>query len=405
MKITILTLGCRTNQAESLYIEKEALLKQHQVVRLNEDPDLCIINTCAVTAKADYQSRQLINRALKTKGQIIVTGCYGQLHIKELSEVKRLQLIPNNNKELIPNYFDSTSNITSHIHSRARPIIKIQEGCANECTYCTIPLSRGKGQSVSIDKVINEIQFYETQGFNEIVLTGTNIGAYEYEGYDLKRLLRHILNGTTIARLRISSIEINHIDTELIDIIGDKRICKHLHIPLQSGSDRVLTDMGRPYLRAEYQSKVLQLKALYPDISIGCDIIVGFPTEGQREFAETLDLLQQLPLSYIHVFTFSPRKGTLAASMRQSTNFNDIKKRSEALIRLSAYKREQFVMSQIGKVSDLIVEKIYPDKIEGTTNNYIKASIEPPFNVKEKSLIYIQLTKFNGTEVYGKPKI
>ncbi len=409
MKVSILTLGCRTNQAESLSIEKKAIIQGHEIVPIIDNPDLCIINTCSVTSKADYQSRQLINRALKTTAKVIVTGCYAHLNNSQLLKNPFLTVLSNQNKGLIANYLTQGLNTTVQSNtnlSRTRPIIKVQEGCNNECTYCAIPLARGKAKSIPIDTVVNEILEYENRGYNEVVLTGTNIGQY---GLDLlpqrsfNWLLREILDKTTIKRIRISSIEVNYIDEEFIKLLNHNRLCKHLHIPLQSGDNKVLKAMNRPYLREEFIEKVLVIKRLYPNISIGSDIMVGFPYEGSSQFATTVEVIEKTPLSYFHTFVYSPRPNTVAAQMPLKSSSMEIKRRSETLIGLSKIKKQAFIESQIGKPNEMIVENRSIDGFEGTTTNYIKVTIMPVVAVNKKDLLSIRLTDFKDQRVFAKP--
>lgn len=405
MKVSIITLGCRTNQAESLSFEKEALLNGHEIVDLQSNPDFCIINTCSVTSKADAQSRQLINNALKTNAKVIITGCHVQLNLEYYKNQKSLTVISNDNKHLINNLFLNTLGIVHKHIERARPIIKVQEGCQNNCSYCTIPLSRGAGNSVPAKKIIEEIIFYENLGFNEVVLSGTNLGQYRFneeKSNHLLFLLELILKSSKIPRLRISSIELEHVNDDFINFIKEKRICKHLHIPLQSGSDEVLKVMKRPYLTKEYKDRVLKIKALYPDMSIGTDLIVGFPSEGSKEYEETLDFVQKLPFSYLHIFPFSKRKNTKAFFMKANSNQKEIRQRVTELRSLADIKKEEFIRSQLGKVVDLIIEKQTTECAIGTTNNYIQTYVTPSEGLKRKELIYIKLNDYRNKKAYGK---
>jgi threonylcarbamoyladenosine tRNA methylthiotransferase MtaB len=410
MKVSILTLGCRTNQAESLSIEKEAITHGHEIVPITDNPELCIVNTCSVTSKADYQSRQLINRAIRSKAHVIVTGCYAQLHESVLPQSPFLTVLSNKNKGLISNYLSkSLDNPVSSLFTRlskARPIIKVQEGCNNDCTYCSIPLARGRAQSIPLKTIIREILDYENRGFNEVVLTGTNIGQYGLELSPQRSfvwLLGEILDKTTIKRIRISSIEVNYIDEDFIELLNLNRLCKHLHIPLQSGDNKVLEAMKRPYLREDFMEKVLHIKRLYPDISIGSDIMVGFPCEGINQFASTVEVIEATPLSYFHVFVYSQRGNTPAAQMPLEANFKEIKERSEVLIGLSKRKRQAFIGSQIGKPNEMIIENKTVRGLEGTTSNYIKVLVPPIVSVTEKDLLAIRLTGFKDDEVYAEP--
>ena len=320
MKVSVLTLGCRVNQSESDIIESSLKKIGWSVVDLSEHPDYCIVNTCTVTAKSDYQSRQLIRRAVRAGARVIVTGCYSQLRPEEVNNIEGVCRIVNNNDKLsiINMIADINASNTFIPVSRSRPYLKIQDGCNFLCTYCTVPLSRGKSRSLGPLEVIQRARVIEAAGYHEIVLTGIHLGLY---GYDLKpqsklsEIIKSILNNTNIKRIRLSSIEIKEVDNELIELLQEERICKHIHLPLQSGDDTILRLMNRMYLSKDYLSVIEKIIKNVSDIAIGTDVIVGFPGEGNGEFRNTKRLLDSIPLAYMHIFPFLPRPNTFAYQM------------------------------------------------------------------------------------------
>src|SRR4030042_3016709 len=263
MKVSILTLGCKVNQSESMIIEGNLIKHGCSIVGISEYPDYCIINTCTVTKKSDYQSRQLIRKAIRTGSKVIVTGCYAQLKPEDIQDIKGVtRIVYNNNKYSIINILtgiQSSYTYTYTYTSKSRPYIKVQDGCNFSCTYCVVPLARGKSKSTNISEVINQAIEFESLGYKEIVLTGIHLGSY---GKDLKnntnlsKLIKELLNKTRIPRIRLSSLEIKEINDEIIELIQDKRICRHLHLPLQSGDDRILNYMNRMYNTKEYEKTV-----------------------------------------------------------------------------------------------------------------------------------------------------
>lgn len=263
MKISILTLGCKVNQAESSLIEGALKSNGNEIVDIVEKPDVCIVNTCTVTAKSDYQSRQLIRRAYRAGARVFVTGCYSELNKESVQSMKGVEAIVNNTNKL--NIISKLSNKTIDASScfptasKSRFFLKIQDGCNYSCTYCTIPKARGASKSIIPDTVVRQAGEAVSSGYNEIVLTGIHLGTY---GLDLKpkvtlsQVIKTILKQTTIMRIRLSSIEVSEIDDELLDLLTDKRICNHLHIPLQSGDNRILELMNRTYNSGQFSFKI-----------------------------------------------------------------------------------------------------------------------------------------------------
>lgn len=379
MKASILTLGCKTNQAESSLIEGN--LKSHgfDIVELSDKPEVCIINTCTVTSRSDYQSRQLIRRAQKAGSKVVVTGCYADLNTDSVLAMEGVSsVIKNKNKlciisELVGTSVDITSGIPRG--SRSRFSLKVQDGCNFACTYCLIPKARGKSISLRSDEIIKQAKI-ASEYYNEIVLTGIHLGTY---GYDLNpklklyNLVENILRETSIKRIRLSSLEIGEIDEGLLELLKDNRLCKHLHIPLQSGDEKILKLMNRNYNINEYLKGINSIYKRFPEIAIGTDIIAGFPGEEEEEFKNTLEFLESLPLSYIHIFPFSARPGTPASEIPASIS-SAIKNERCAILRgLGQRKKSAYMRRQVGKTLELIIEdKIGEDYFIGTTANYLK---------------------------------
>lgn len=381
MKVSLLTLGCRVNQSESAIIEGNLSKRGCSIVGLSENPDYCIVNTCTVTAKSDYQSRQLIRRALRTGAKVIVTGCYSQLRPDDIRKIGDDIGIINNNKKLniINMLSNNTESITFSYSKRSRPYLKIQDGCNLRCSYCAVPMARGRSRSLEVPEVVRQAKEIEAGGYNEIVLTGIHLGSY---GYDLRHktklsgLLKILLKETSILRIRLSSIEVTELDDELIELFQEQRMCKHLHLPLQSGDDTVLRLMNRLYTSKDYASTVENIIKKISDIAIGTDVIVGFPKEGDKEFLNTKNLLNSLPIAYMHIFPFSPRPNTLASKMSNQNTPAIKKERFNELNALNVKKKMVYRSSQIGKTLDVIIEEHGADNISiGTSSNYLKIAI------------------------------
>ncbi|MFQ3574115.1 MAG: radical SAM protein, partial [Thermodesulfovibrionales bacterium] len=273
MKVSVLTIGCRTNQSESQSIIREILTNGHQLVDLKENPDFCVINTCAVTSKADSQSRQTIQKALRYANKVVVTGCFAHLNKSYIKGLDRILLYDNNFKNDIIKIFQEDSRVNSKDIKMnvSRPIIKVQEGCNDNCTYCSIINARGKSKSIHPKEIIDTVKQYVDEGYSEIVLSGTNIGQYGSDlssKLDIYMLISEILSRTSIKKIRISSIEVKFVNDTLIELLKDERVCKHLHIPLQSGDNHVLRSMNRQYSIEEYYYRVNKVKEVIDNIAI-----------------------------------------------------------------------------------------------------------------------------------------
>ncbi len=408
MKISIITLGCKTNQAESMRMKHAFSSAGHLIVGIPEKPDICIINTCAVTSRADSQSRQLIRKALRNNSRTIVTGCYAELNHAYLKKIDGdIEVIKNSNKYNIINIIpqDTSSNaINIYNPSRHRPIVKVQDGCNYFCTYCAIPMARGKSKSIPISEIMSDLRFYESRGYKEIVLTGIHLGTYGLDVIpktSLKGLIKEILINTKIPRIRLSSLEVKEIDEELLDLITHERICNHLHVPLQSGDDNILKLMNRTYSVKEYLSGVDKIFNKFPDLAVGTDVIVGFPGEGMSEFNNTMKLLKSIPFSYLHIFPYSWRSGTKASTF-QGQALEKTKKELAASLRIiGAAKKIAYVNKYVGKILDVIIEDGSTGGHTGTTDNYIKVFLADGNNIKEGMLASVRITGHKGGKAAG----
>ena len=378
MKVAILTLGCKVNQAESAFIAGGLSNRGMEVVDLSGQPDYCVINTCTVTAKSDYQSRQLIRRAVRTGAKVIVTGCYSQVNPGEVRQIEGVfEIVPNIMKYSIIDMLTYTvSSNTLSLSGRSRPYVKVQDGCDNACTYCIVPKARGRSRSVDIPSILKVISELESKGYQEIVLTGIHLGSFGRDlqpGSRLVDLLRSILDGTGIRRIRLSSLELNEVDEELIELLQDPRICKHVHIPLQSGDDSILRLMNRKYKVKDFISAIERISGSVKNIAIGTDVIVGFPGEGSVEFSHTRETIESLPLAYMHIFPFSARPMTMASRMSRQNAIPVKRERFAVLNALNMKKKEEYMSSQLSKILDIVVEERCSNgTVLGTSSNYLK---------------------------------
>lgn len=404
MKVSILTLGCRVNQSESNDIE--ALLKENgiTIVDLKENPDYCIINTCSVTSRGDYSSRQLIRRAVNTGAKVIITGCYAQLNPEKIRKIAEgSHVVDIQNKREIVRIISRKSTEVFHASFRnSRPYLKVQDGCDMYCSYCTVPLARGRSRSLAEDEVIRRALLIEEKGYSEIVLTGIHLGSYgrDLQGaIDIKVLIKSLLRETTIPRIRISSMEINEVDDEFVEILNDPRICRHVHLPLQSGSNRILHAMNRHYTREYYKKTVDTIAGKIENIAIGTDILVGFPGEDEEDFKDTVQVIRELPFAYLHIFPYSPRPKTRASYMTNRVRGDVIKERVIQMQEIGNYKRKDYIASQMTRMVDVVVEEKYDDTYTiGTSSTYIKVLI-PGISFKKASVVNAMPVREHGNMI------
>jgi threonylcarbamoyladenosine tRNA methylthiotransferase MtaB len=406
MKVALLTLGCRVNQSETSVIEGSLKETGVTIVDLKEKPDYCVINTCTVTAKSDYNSRQLIRRAAKAGAKVIVTGCYAHLKRNEITNMPGvIELVDNTRKYDIVNIITGKENVLVFSRfSRSRPHLKVQDGCNFRCSYCSVPLARGISKSVPLHEVLDRVRAIDECGYNEIVITGVHLGSYGKDLADktsLKQLIKFILKSSNIKRIRLSSIEINEVDDELIELMQDIRLCSHIHLPLQSASDTILKLMRRNYTSTEFSARLQYIFSKIDNISVGSDIIVGFPGEGDNEFMDTYNLIKAFPFAYLHVFPFSVRPDTGAGKMHDRVPYHLIKERVDILMALSNDKKRSYFQKQFHGVLDVIIEDKNDDGHSmGTSGNYIKVSV-PANNAKKGSLVFVKILEAKDNLLEG----
>ncbi len=400
-KIAFHTLGCKLNFTETSTISRSFPEDQFERVPASKKADIYIINTCSVTDAADRKCKQAIRKFInRSPGAFIaVVGCYAQLNPHEISSIPGVDIVLGINEKFdLARYIaGAEKKEKAEIHScelaasdnfipswsigdRTRSFLKIQDGCDYGCSYCTVPLARGSSRNPDIRTLLEEARLISAKGVKEIVLTGVNIGDFgKSTGENFTGLLKELVKTEGIERFRISSIEPNLLTDELIDVCCDNRkILPHFHIPLQSGSNRILSLMGRRYRRELFAGRVERIRKDLPLAGIGADVIVGFPGETEADFEETFGFLDSLPLSYLHVFTFSDRPGTRASKMPEKVTREEKERRSRKLIGMSQVKHDKFLNLNIGKTDYVLFEKTrIGDLITGYTGNYIR--VEHPW--------------------------
>ena len=388
MRCAAHTLGCKLNFAETSHLLRRLTAYGHQIVDFDDEADLYIINTCTVTAIAEKKCRTIIRQAIRRNpgAQVAVIGCFAQNDAASIARIPGVTLILGNDRkhllpELIANEKVETNAATTFplaysSGDRTRSFLKIQDGCDYFCTYCAIPFARGRSHSATIEQVLQAVDEIAAQGIREVVLTGVNTGTFgQQRGETLLQLLRRLDSETTIARYRISSIEPNLITDEMVRFIADSRaFLPHFHIPLQAGSDKILKLIHRRYDTALYHEKLELIKRLMPDACIAADIMAGFNGEDEAEFARVCQYVESLPLSYLHVFTYSNRPNTAALRLPEPIPMTIRREHSHALQAISNQKREAFCHSQTGKRHTVLWESTrHPDgTMQGWTDNYIR---------------------------------
>ena len=406
MRVSVLTLGCRVNQSESFVLKGSLEENGITIVDIEDKPDLCIVNTCTVTAKSDYNSRQLIRRAAKGGAKVIVTGCYSHLQKDKVRSMPGvIELVDNTRKyEIVHLITGQETDLVFSRLSRSRPYLKVQDGCNFRCSYCSVPLARGRSKSVPLDEIVERVQAIEAAGYNELVITGVHLGIYGQDFPDkvsLKHLIKYILSFSRLKRIRLSSLEISEVDDEFIELLQNIRLCKHIHLPLQSGSDKILRLMMRHYTSTEFSSKIHKIISRVDNISVGSDIIVGFPGEGEEEFNQTYDFLQSLPFSYLHVFPFSVRPNTEASKMKNRVPKHTINNRIEILKELIGNKKHAYLQKQVHRVLDVIIEeKTSEGNVIGTSGNYNTVSM-PLDNAIKGSIVFARILNASDNLLEG----
>ncbi len=423
-RIALKTIGCKLNFAETSTISREFVGKGFEIVDFNSQADVYVINTCTVTANADKDCRKAVHQANRNNQDAFVAmiGCFSQLKPEEANSIEGVNVVLGNDEKF--NVFDRYQNFKTNndafdyhtnidkldeFHSsysaeeRARAFLKVQDGCDYECTYCTIPLARGKSRSGNIENTMQQAREIAQTNTREIVLTGVNTGDFG-KGTDESffDLIKELDTLDDIDRIRISSIEPNLLTGKMIDFLAESKLfVPHFHIPLQSGSNKILKDMRRRYQRELYSERVEKIKSIMPDCCIGVDVIVGFSTETEKDFQKTYDYLNNLDISYLHVFSYSPRDNTKALEFENVVTLIQRKERSKILRELSDSKLKIFYDKFIGQERKVLFESYSDRKIQGHTDNYIKVLASGKEDLKNK-IVTVKLTENNKSFMVGK---
>jgi threonylcarbamoyladenosine tRNA methylthiotransferase MtaB len=416
MRVAFTTLGCKINQYETDAMRQAAASEGNSIVPFDAEADVYVINTCSVTAKSDYQCRQTIRSAIRRGegARVIVTGCYAETRPQEIRSIPGVSIVlGNGEKTRIARYLSGSEvhdqDASGHheaVKARTRAFLKIQDGCDGRCTYCIVPFARGGSRSIPRGEVIRTFDQTVDGGSPEVVLSGIHIGRY---GHDLEQpdtltsLVRDLLVRRKQARIRLSSIEPNEITEDLMDMLG-YGLCRHLHVPLQSGDDAILCSMQRAYNSRFYRELVETMAMKVPDIAIGADVMVGFPGEGEKEFQSTYELVRDLPLTHLHVFSYSKRAGTPAATMKGQVSEQIKKERNEALRALASKKNLAFRERLKGKTLAVVLEEGETDRIgmrSGLTDNYVRVHVSGVKDADFGQEINIRICDIHETGLLG----
>lgn len=412
-KVAFITLGCKVNQYETNSMIQQFLQKEYKIVESTEKADIYIVNTCTVTNMSDRKSRQMLRRVkeLNHKAIVVACGCYVQVAKEEIEKIEEIDLVLGNNEkkeivEIIEEYIKENkkhTEIEDVMHQReyvelgettytekTRAVIKVQDGCDRFCSYCIIPYARGRVRSRRPEKVIQEIEKIAQKGIKEVVITGIHIASYGKdfkEEYRLIDLLEEINQIKGIQRIRLGSIEPLLMTEEFVVRLSKlEKICHHFHLSLQSGCDETLKRMNRRYTTQEFKEIVERLRKVYEDVILTTDIIVGFPQESQEEFEKTYQFLQKIKFYKMHIFKYSPRKGTKAAQMTGQVDGKTKEERSRKLIVLSNKNQKEYHEKYVGKEVEILWEEEKNGYYQGHTKNYILAFIKSKENLENKMI-------------------
>jgi threonylcarbamoyladenosine tRNA methylthiotransferase MtaB len=451
MKVALFTIGCKVNQYETEAIAEKLETYGLQRVDFSDQADIYIINTCTVTKESDYSSRQAIYRAKRKSpdAKIVVTGCYAQMEKEFLESLPGVSMVvKQENKGMLPSMvmemfgsekeeslldrgalqgepfrvnphpelqmlrsmatlqqqYDLLGLCVKGLAKHTRALVKIQDGCEKNCAYCVVPFARGKERCREVHQILSEINSLGGNGYKEIILTGVHIGRYNNDGVNLAELSEEILKETKVERIRYSSIDPKEFSQQLIDFVSQSdRICRHLHIPLQSGDDLILLKMRRDYSTEEYRKLVDKLTQAIPDVMIGADVIVGFPGETDQQFENTYNFITYSLISYLHVFSYSDRKGTEASSMLNKTPPEVIRQRSEILHNLGTEKWRKYIDRFIGKRLNVLIENRRDrktGKLTGLSDNYIRVLLDGDDDLKN-TIVPINIVRREENKLIG----
>jgi threonylcarbamoyladenosine tRNA methylthiotransferase MtaB len=414
--VSLHTLGCKLNFTETSMLGKQFVDRGFTVVEFGTPTDVCVINTCSVTARADRECRQMVRKAVRSSHDpfVVVTGCYAQLEPEEVALIRGVDLVLGARekfdifdhlggleKKLYPHVVVSDIDAvdkfgvsyTTEVGERTRAFLKVQDGCDYNCSFCTIPLARGASRSQALEASISQARTLVGQGFKEITLTGVNVGDYgKNSDADLLRLLRELVRVDGLERIRISSIEPNLLTQEIIEFVASEpKMCNHFHIPLQSGCDEILRLMRRRYNTNLYADLINRIRQSIPECGIGVDVIVGFPGETEEQFDTTLHFVDSIPVSYLHVFTYSERPNTPASTFNGKVEPKVRFKRNEILRAVGLKKKLEFYAGHIGKMVQVLTESDIDDDMRfGFTDNYVRVGV-PAALVNSNEIIPVEV--------------
>jgi threonylcarbamoyladenosine tRNA methylthiotransferase MtaB len=412
------TLGCRLNMAETGNLVQQFVDRGFKVVDFGSPADVVFLNTCTVTDQADSTCRQMIKKANESSPEatLVVAGCYAQMNAEQVAQLPGVDLVLGTNEKFrIFDYLKEEQEqqifidqdahcfpaMTSEEDGHTRAFLKIQDGCNYICSFCIIPFARGRSRTLSSEQILSEAKKLLQKGFQEIVLTGVNIGEYEGKsGEKLEDVIQKLCDLDGLKRLRLSSVEPNTITMELLKTLKQSsKFMPHVHLPLQSGCDDILRLMRRKYDKSKYRDIVAMVKDYFPDAAIGADVIAGFPSETMEQFEETYAFLNELPISHFHVFPYSRRKGTMANRMPHHVNHLEKKKRVKRLLELGNIKKEAFAFHQLGKVQPVLFESIQGDFIQGLSPYFLKVKV--PLQQYRNQILPVRILRQQEDTLYG----
>ncbi len=414
VKVALDSLGCKLNQAETELLSRKFIGVGYELVGSPNEADIYILNTCTVTHIADRKSRHLLRLAHRWNPEalVVATGCYAERAPGELKRIDGVNLVlGNSDKSRLPQLLGEAvlsagplvgqERVPSRYENfRTRTLVKVQDGCHSSCAYCVVPLVRSRERSLAAHEVVGEIRERIAQGYREVVLTGVKIGSYSDSGVGLGGLLGRILAETGLERLRLSSLQPQEVSLELLSLFADGRLCPHLHLCLQSGSDEVLRRMRRGYTTARYEEVVALIRASVPEVAITTDVMVGFPGETEAEFEESLGFCRRMEFARIHVFSYSRRGETLAARLPDQISDRVKKERSQRMLKLASESSLRFYQRFLGRTMPVLFEQRSNGVWSGLTGNYIKVYTRSSDDLTNR-LLPVRLVEVYKDGVWG----
>ncbi|MBI2854946.1 MAG: tRNA (N(6)-L-threonylcarbamoyladenosine(37)-C(2))-methylthiotransferase MtaB [Chloroflexi bacterium] len=410
-RVAVQTLGCKTNQAETESLNHRLQQNGYQLVGPQEPADIYILNSCTVTATADRKCRQMLRRArlANPRAVIVATGCYARRSPVEITSLGGVDLVcGERDEEALLEAIKTLGTVTGHVSKtarvlRTRSFVKIQDGCSHGCTYCIVPSVRGRAKSIDSERVLRQVKDRTAAGFQEIVLTGTNVGAYDSSGVHLGDLLSRILDNPAVRRLRLTSLQPQEITEELLSLWKDERLCRHFHMALQSGCQATLQRMKRRYTLETYTHAVSLIRGSMPDAAVTSDIIVGFPGEDEEEHRQSLNFCLDSGFAAIHIFPYSPRPGTAAANMSHQVDANTKRRRAKELLQLARDSKRRFQERFLGRTMPVLWEEKAGTGVgiwSGLTDNYVRVTARSSGDLRN-AVLPATLRKISGANVWG----